>query len=69
LGGYGRTWGYFEPVVAGKVKDADSKVQPLWYKKMNLDCIQNNEAFIMSVDGMHCEWKVLIEEEYIWFDV
>jgi hypothetical protein len=23
----------------------------------------------MSVDGMHCEWKVLIEEEYIWFDV
>ena len=55
-------WGYSEPVVARKVKDAASKVQSLRYKKINFDCIEKDETYIMSVDGMHCE------TEEFWLD-
>ena len=53
-GGMAGHWGYSESVFARKVKDAASKVQSLRYKNQ-FDCFEENETYIMRVDGMHCE--------------
>lgn len=45
--------GQSEQVIAKSVKAA-AKIQSCWYQKFNFDCIQENESYIMSTDGMHC---------------
>lgn len=48
-------WGYSEPVIGKRVKNAATKIQYLHHPKINFACIQENEIYITSIDGMHCK--------------
>ena len=48
-------WGYSEPAIAKRVKEAATKIEYLWYKMINVDCIQENEIYIISIDDKNCE--------------
>ncbi len=38
-------WGYYEPVIAKRVKAVATKIQTLRYQKNNFDCIQENKIY------------------------
>ncbi len=60
-------WGQSEQVIAKSVKAA-AKIQSHWYQKFNFDCIQENEIYIMSIDGMQCETEeFLLDPNVKWY--
>lgn len=45
-----RQWGYGGPVLTKKVKATAMKVPSLWYQKINVDCIQEDEMYIINTN-------------------